>query len=91
MEEKTKRKDVWNETKKLIYEFQQFETIRSFRDSIYNNESNRDDAEIDQRNRLENMVEFNNESGPKKIIKKDKKNKYFWNCECSLWRSRINS
>ena len=55
----------------MTYEFQQFETIRSFGGSLYNDKSNRDDAEIDQSNLLENMVEFNNESGPKtKKIKK---------------------
>ena len=34
-ENKIKRKDLKNETNKYIYDFQQFETIRSFGNSVY--------------------------------------------------------
>ena len=34
-EEKIKRKDLKYETKKYIYDFQQYETIRSFGESVH--------------------------------------------------------
>ena len=51
-EGKIKRKDLKYETKKYIYDFQQYETIRSFGDNIYDNKINIDEAEIDQSNLL---------------------------------------
>ena len=48
-----------------IYDFQQFEKIRSFDDSIYTDKINIDEAEMDQSNLLKNMVEFNKKSRPK--------------------------
>ena len=41
---------------------QQFETIKTFGDSIYNGKVNIDEVEMDQSNLLRNMVEFNNKS-----------------------------
>ena len=38
--------------KKYIYDFQQYETIRSFGDNIYTGKINIDEAEIDQSNLL---------------------------------------
>ena len=49
-----------------IYDFQQFEMIRSFGDNIYNRKISIDEAKMDQSNLLENMVEFNNKTRPKK-------------------------
>ena len=51
--------------KKYIYDFQQFETIRSFGDNIYTGKINADKAEVDQSNLLENMVEFSDTFRPK--------------------------
>ena len=53
-------------------DFQQFKTVRYFRDSIYNGKINIKEAEKKQNNRFENIVSFN-KSGPKS--KKDKENK----------------
>ena len=44
------------------YDFQQYETIRSFGESIYAGKINLDKAEIDQNNLLENLAEFNDKS-----------------------------
>ena len=40
--------------------------ISSFGDNIYNGDISIDEAEMDQRNILENMVEVNNKIRPKK-------------------------
>ena len=58
-EEKIERKDLEYETKKYIYDFKQYETIRSFRDNVYTGKFNTDEAEIDQNNLVKNIVEFN--------------------------------
>ena len=49
-------------TNKYIYNFQQSDTIKSFDDSIYTGNINVDEAEKDQNNLLDNIVEFNNRS-----------------------------
>ena len=72
--DKIKRKDLKYETKICIYDFQQFETIKSFGDSIYTGKINIDESEMDQSNLLENMVEFNNKSRLKEKEGKAKKN-----------------
>ena len=66
-----------NEKKKLIYkeskykyDFQQYETVRSFGDSIYTGEINTDEVEKDQSNLLENLVERDERSRPKTIERK---------------------
>ena len=51
---------IWN--KKYINDFQQYETVRSFGESIYTSKVNIDEAEMDQRNILKNIVEFDNKS-----------------------------
>ena len=56
---KIKRNNLNYETNKYIFGFQQFETIKSFGDSIYTDKINIDGAEIDQNNLLENFVNFN--------------------------------
>ena len=77
----------WNETSKektnkYLFVFEQFETIRSFGDSIYSDKINIDEAELNQTNLLENMVKFNNKSKPKAKEGKDKRTKYFWWHKC---------
>ena len=49
-----------------IYDFQQFETIRSFGDNVYTRKINLDEARMDQSNLLENMVKFNTKLDQKK-------------------------
>ena len=51
-EEKIKRKDLKYETKKYIYDCQQYETIRSLGETIYTDKINTDEAEMDQSNLL---------------------------------------
>ena len=48
LEEIIRRKDLKYETKKHMYDFQQYETIRSFGDNIYTGKINIDEAETDQ-------------------------------------------
>ena len=64
-EEKMKQRDFKNEPKKYIYDFQQYETIRSFGDSIYPRKINIVEGEEGQRNLLNNIVEFDNKSRPR--------------------------
>ena len=56
------------------YDFQQYETIRSFDKSIYTGKNTIDEGEEDQNNLLENMVEFNNKFRPKANKVKVKRN-----------------
>ena len=61
-ESKIKRKDLKYETKTYIYNFQQYDTIRSFDDNIYNDKINIDEDEMDQTNLFKNWKEFNEKS-----------------------------
>ena len=72
-EGKNKRKDILYKANKYKCDFQQYETIRSFSESIYSGKITIDEAEEDQSNLLENMVEFNNKSRPKNKEGKEKK------------------
>ena len=64
--EKIKWKELKYKTNKYLYDFQQFEVIRFFGDSIYTGKINIDEAEMDQTNLLENMIKLSNKSKPKK-------------------------
>ena len=75
-EEKIKRKDLIYKTNKYEYDFQQYETIKSFDENIYTGKINIDEAEMDQSNLLENMVEFNEISRPKKKKIRKKRNSF---------------
>ena len=73
-----------------MYDFQQYKMIRGFGESIFTGKINIDEAEMDQSNLIENMVKFNNKSRSRS--KEDKeKNRYLWECICSVSRLRINS
>ena len=72
-EEKIKREDLKYKTKNYIYDFQQYETIRSFGESIYTQNISIVEAQEDQSNLLKNIVEFNNKSRPKNKEVEDKK------------------
>ena len=57
---KIKRKDSkYRTNNNNTYDFQQYDTIRSFGDNIYPDKINADEAEMDQTNLLENILEFN--------------------------------
>ena len=79
------RKDLINKANKFKYDFHQYETIRSFGESIYTGKINIDIAEIDQTNLLENMVNFNNKSGLKN---KEGKAKKTFDSESALCKGR---
>ena len=64
--EKIKWRELKYKTNKYLYDFQQFEAIRFFGDSIYTGKINIDEAEMDQTNLLENMIKLSNKSKPKK-------------------------
>ena len=63
-EEKIKRKDLKYGKGKYKYDFKQYETRRSFGESIYAGKISIHDAEIDQTNLFKNMVKFNNKPRP---------------------------
>ena len=75
--EKTERKDLIYKANKYKYDFQQYETIRSFGNNIYNGKFSIDEAEMDGTNLLEIMIKFNNKSKPKTKEGKDKKGNTF--------------
>ena len=76
-EEKIKREDFKYKTKNYAYDFQQYETIRSFGESIYAGKISIHKAEMDQTNLLENIVKFNNKSRPKTKEDKEKRRNTF--------------
>ena len=86
-EEKIKRKDLTYKANEYKYDFQQYETIRSFGEGIYTGEINIYEAEMDQRNLLENMVEFNEKSRPRKKEDKEKERDTFESVN-ALYESR---
>ena len=60
-EVKIKQKDLRYKADKYKHDFQQYETKRSFGESIYASKITTDAAEEDQSNLLKNIVEFNEE------------------------------
>ena len=72
-EEKIKRVDLKYKTKTYIYDFQQYETVRSFGESIYTQNISIVEAQENQSNLLKNIVEFNDKSRPKNKEVEDKK------------------
>ena len=76
-EEKINRKDFKYKTNKYLYDFQQFESILCFFDSIIIGKINIDEAEMNQTNLLENIVKFDSKSKPQARDRKDKKRNTF--------------
>ena len=72
--EKLKTKDLIYKANKYKFEFQQYEIIRSFSESISTGTVNISEAEIDQSSLLKCLVEFSKRSRPKIAEGKDKKN-----------------
>ena len=91
-EEEIKRKDLKCKTNEYLFDFQQFETIRSFGDSIYTGKINIDEPEMDQSNLLENIVKFNNKFKPKTKEGKAKKQNTFdsVNAPYEGWELNLN-
>ena len=58
---------------KYTYDFQQYENIRLFGDSIYTGKINIDEADMDDSYLLENIVKFNNNNKSRPRSKEDKK------------------
>ena len=71
--EKIKRKDLRYESDKYIFDFHQYDTIRSFGDNIFTDKINIDEAEMDQTNLLKNWEQFSENSKPRTKKDKDKK------------------
>ena len=71
-----KRKDLLYKTNKYKNNFQQYEMIRSFGESIYTDKINIDEAKMDQNNLIENMLILNEKSRSRKKQDKERK-KYF--------------
>ena len=65
IEKKINRKDLIYKAGKYKYDIQQYETIRSFAESIYTGKTNIDEGETDQTNLLKNILNFNNKSKAK--------------------------
>ena len=70
-EEKIKRKDLKYETKKYTRDFQQYETIRSFGESIHTRKAKI--VKNSNMDLLKDIVEFNNKSWPRAKECQDKK------------------
>ena len=64
-ENKIKQKDLRYETNRYRYDIQQSETVRSFGDSVYNGKISIDEAEMEQTNLVENIVDFSNKFRPR--------------------------
>ena len=72
-----KKKDLKYETNRHKFNFQLFEAIKSLGDSIYNKKISKDEAEMEQTNLLENILDFSSKSRPRPEKDKDKKQNTF--------------
>ena len=71
---KIKRTNLNYETnQRTDFDFQQFKTIKSFSESIVSGKVTISEADIDQSNLLENIMEFSNKSRPRREENKIKK------------------
>ena len=68
-EEKIEQEDLKYKGSSHMYDFEQFEAVRSFGDT---GKISKDEEEMDQTSLLENMVNFNNKSRPTSKQDKDK-------------------
>ena len=74
-EDKIKQEGLKHKRKNYTYNFQQYETTRSFSDNIYTGKINLGVAEMDQSNLLKNIVEFYKKSRPRTIQSNNASNK----------------
>ena len=68
-EEKSKRKYLKYKTRNNVYDFQQYDTIKSCGENVYNGKIDIKETETDQFNLLKNWHEFSEK--PKPRTKKD--------------------
>ena len=87
-EEKIRWKDLVYETNKYKYDFQQYDTIRSFGDSICNGKISIDEDEIDQDSLLDGLTDFNDRSRLKTAEGKNKKRNTYESA-CPLYEGRV--
>ena len=80
-------KDLKYEAKHYTYNFQKYEAIRSFGDSIYTCKANIVKAEEDQSNMLKHIVEFNDKPRPRSIEGNNKKRDTYQSA-CALYEGR---
>ena len=64
-ENKIKRKDLKNETNRYKYDFQQFEAISSFGDSIYDGKISIDEVDDGTNQSISKFLDFSNKSRPR--------------------------
>ena len=67
-ENKIKRKDLKYKTNRYNFDFQQFEILRSFGDSIYNGKVRIDEAEMEKTNLIENIVNVSKKPLAKSVL-----------------------
>ena len=72
-EEKNKRNDLRYGIKSCLYDFQQYDTIRSFGKNIYGGKINMDESEMDQTNLFKNWKKLSEKSKPRTKTDRDKK------------------
>ena len=65
-----KREDLVYQRDKYVYNFQQFETIRSFAKTIFASKITLDNADKDQSDLLNDFVDFKKETKPRNTEKK---------------------
>ena len=57
--------NLFYESSKQVYDFKAFQTIKSFGNSIYNRKTEVHEANIEQADSLEHILDFNNKTKPK--------------------------
>ena len=67
-ENKIKWKDLKYKTNRYKFDFQQFEILRSFGDSIYNGKVRIDEAEMEKTNLIENIVNVSKKPLAKSVL-----------------------
>ena len=72
-EKKTKRKDSVYETNKYVYNFQQYEIIRSIAENIFTGKITLDNVDKDQSVLLNDFIDFNERTNQKIYRKKLKR------------------
>ena len=78
------------EKTKNVFNFEHFETMRSFGDIASNVEITIDEVAKKLRNLLNTVLKSNSRTRPNAEANKKKK-RYLWNHKCSLWRKKISS
>ena len=68
---------MFYESNKQVYDFKVFKTIRSFRDSIYNNKIEIHEANEEQADLLEYILSFNSKTKPRSDEDKNKNKMMF--------------